>query len=312
MQIFLLVTLVAGVLRQSQCCNPNPKGINLARGGQATQSSLYDYRIKGYATNAIDGNRDGDFNKVSCTHTELEKNPWWNLDLRKSYKIGTIIVANRQECCADRLVGAEVRVGNSPNNNNPVCGVITRTGHITTLCCNGMEGRYVSVVIPGAHKFLHVCEVRNYGEVNLARNGLATQSSLYDIRIKGYPEKAIDGNKDGNFFHGACSHTSNETNPWWKLDLKTSYKINTIVVANRRDCCADRIVGAEVRVGNSPDNNNPDCGVITGTGPITTLCCNGMEGRYVSVVILGTQYLTLCEVEVYGHELESLPNHVCL
>ncbi|XP_063780813.1 fucolectin-1-like [Pseudophryne corroboree] len=160
MQIFLLVTVVAGALRQSQCCNPNPQGINLARDGQVVQSSLYNGNS--HPEKAVDGNRYGDFSRGSCIHTGVEANPWWRLEFRKLYKIGTIIVANRQDCCAFQLVGAEVRVGNSLDNNNPVCGVITDADHITTLCCNGMEGRYVSVVIPGVQRVLHVCEVEVY------------------------------------------------------------------------------------------------------------------------------------------------------
>ncbi|XP_063780812.1 uncharacterized protein LOC134928726 [Pseudophryne corroboree] len=445
MQIFLLVTLVAGMLRQSQCCNPNLQGINLARDGQVVQSSLFNYHIKGNPENAIDGNRDGDFSRGSCTHNNAEDNPWWRLEFRKVYKIGTIIVANRQECCADRIVGAEVRVGNSLDNNNPVCGVITDADHITTLCCNGMEGRYVSVVIPGVQRVLHVCEVEVYeqdqesnyvltedlqllicptpneevfqqiGEmsgrflekgykqeellssklrlesdndfqpghvtvnavnvdvnatvpvnldpcsstakielvgtpkmaeqivlqatdsemqifllvtvvagvlrqsqccnpnpqgINLARDGQVTQSSVYQESVKSYATNAIDGIRDGAFMKGSCTHTNGEDNPWWRLELSKIYKSLSIIVANREDCCGERLLGAEVRVGNSPDNNNPVCGVISGTGHITTLCCYGMEGRYISIVIPGAQkYLTLCEVEVY--ELDQEPNYVC-
>ena len=36
-------------------------------------------------------------------------------------------------------------------------------------------------------------------------------------------------------------------------------------------------------------------------GTSQTFVCNGMEGRYVNIVIPGRQeYLTLCEVEVTG------------
>ncbi|XP_075067561.1 uncharacterized protein LOC142157958 [Mixophyes fleayi] len=355
MKIFLLVTLVAGILRHSQCCNPKPEGSNLAKGAHASQSSTVN-TVKGLPQCAIDGNKDGNYFSGSCTHTNNDNNPWWRVDLRKSYKIDTIIVANRQDCCADRILGAEVRVGNSPDNNNPVCGVISGAGYITTLCCNGMEGRYVSVVIPGVQRHLTLCEVEVYeykqeplpsrvccslhysvasrmdllvalallgflglaqscpdeelGK-NLARDGQVMQSSnAYDITNQ--PENAIDGNRNGDFWKNSCTHTFLEDDPWWRVDLGKSYKIGTIIVANRQDCCSNRILGAEVRVGNSPDNNNSLCGVISKNAYITTLCCNGMEGRYVSIVIPGEKKLmTLCEVEVYEEPVPNLPNTIC-
>lgn len=49
------------------------------------------------------------------------------------------------------------------------------------------------------------------------------------------------------------------------------------------------------------------CAVITSipAGFSETFECNGMEGRYVTVVIPGrAEYLILCEVEVYGSPLD--------
>ncbi|KAL7840423.1 hypothetical protein AOLI_G00257460 [Acnodon oligacanthus] len=50
-------------------------------------------------------------------------------------------------------------------------------------------------------------------------------------------------------------------------------------------------------------NNNPVCAVINiATGdPTRSYECNRMEGQYVNIVIPGrSDYLTLCEMEVYG------------
>lgn len=35
----------------------------------------------------------------------------------------------------------------------------TGPGSTTTVCCNGLPGRYVSVIIPGREDFLVLCEV---------------------------------------------------------------------------------------------------------------------------------------------------------
>ena len=53
-------------------------GKNIARAGKATQSST---DFGGPPHLAIDGNPDGTFTNKSVTHTKVEANPWWELDL---------------------------------------------------------------------------------------------------------------------------------------------------------------------------------------------------------------------------------------
>ncbi|XP_031759904.1 pentraxin fusion protein-like [Xenopus tropicalis] len=124
-----------------------------------------------------------------------------------------------------------------------------------------MEGRYVSVVIPGRREYLTLCEVEVYGEkladptgVNLARLGEAWQSSNYES----YPaEAAIDGIKVTDLFTHPCTHTYIDNPAWWRLDLKKRYKVQTVIIVNRGDCCWERLLGAEIHIGNSADDNNP-------------------------------------------------------
>lgn len=43
-------------------------------------------------------------------------------------------------------------------------------------------------------------------------------------------------------------------------------------------------------------------------GSTNTYDCNGMEGRYINIVIPGqTQYLAICEVKVTGESLKTPP-----
>ncbi|XP_077349882.1 pentraxin fusion protein-like [Lithobates pipiens] len=144
------------------------------------------------------------------------------------------------------------------------------------------------------------CCSRPPGATDIARSGEASESSVFEFAALAY--KAIDDVVDTNWYHGFCSHTNADLSPWWKVDLKQKYKVNVVVVTGRSDNAMERLMGAEVRIGNSPDNNNPVCGKVTQVSdPTTILCCNGMEGQYVSVVIPGRyEYLTLCHVEVYG------------
>ncbi|KAG2464870.1 FUCL4 protein, partial [Polypterus senegalus] len=143
---------------------------------------------------------------------------------------------------------------------------------------------------------------------NVAVSGTATQSSMYSFY---YASNAIDGNRNSQFALGSCACTDATSNPWWRVDLLQTYKVSMVVITNRGDCCPERINGAEIRIGNSLENDgnsNPRCATITSipAGISTSYNCNGMEGRYVNVVIPGkTQYLTLCEVEVFAVPVQN-------
>ncbi|XP_056596649.1 fucolectin-4-like [Triplophysa dalaica] len=96
-------------------------------------------------------------------------------------------------------------------------------------------------------------------------------------------------------------------NSWWSLDLLDEYEIGTVILTNRGDGWAEQTNGAEIRIGNSLENNgnnNPICVVIPylKIGTSIIFSCNGMVGRYVNVVMPTVQHLSLCEVEVYGTE----------
>ncbi|KAM4597647.1 uncharacterized protein ACJ7VT_022232 [Polymixia lowei] len=309
--VFLLILLLGTCMSFAQK--------NIALRGKATQSDLINTPWAAYAAayNAIDGNRNSNYYAGSCTATDTSTNPWWRVDLLDTYIITSISITNRADCCPERLDGAKIRIGNSLLYNgaaNPLASTIHSipAGRSLTLrWSNGIEGRYVVVVLPGANRLLTLCEVEVYGYraptgENLALQGKATQSSLHST---GIAYNAIDGNRASIWEQASCTHTRGEWNPWWRLDLGKTHKIFTINITNR-NVVPERLNGAEIRIGNSLQSNgnsNPRCAVISSiTGGVTSsFQCNGMEGRYVNIVIIGrSEYLTLCEVEVYGSTLE--------
>lgn len=83
--------------------------------GKATQSSQFDSFSS--ANNAIDGNNDANFVTGSCTHTKWESEPWWRLDLQEIHNVTEVTITNRQDCCSERISGAEIRIGNSLQDN---------------------------------------------------------------------------------------------------------------------------------------------------------------------------------------------------
>ncbi|KAI9515426.1 hypothetical protein NQZ68_026160 [Dissostichus eleginoides] len=150
---------------------------------------------------------------------------------------------------------------------------------------------------------METCSASTYQE-NLVIQGKAAQSSMFEAADA---DRAIDGNRSPWWGDGSCSHTSNDLNPWWRLTLPETHKVFSVKITNRY-AVPERINGAEIRIGDSLGNNgadNPRFAVITSIPSGQTaefLVPNGMDGRYVYIGIPGRQeYLTLCEVEVYGY-----------
>ncbi|TRY93535.1 hypothetical protein DNTS_022860 [Danionella cerebrum] len=269
---------------------------NLAPSGTAAQSTTFK---DAFAPRAI-----GQELQSTCSSTTYETDPWWMVDLGDVHRVHKVTVKNRNDIYAQRLQGAEIRIGNSAENwkSNTLCALIADipAGETYNFSCNEMEGQYVVIVLPGLNKCLSLCMVKVYGvlSVNLAVNGIATQSSSYsDWVAKNAIEQGLQQLSIG------CSSTFVEDNPWWRLDLGNVYEVHRVVFSLRYS--GDDLYKAEIRIGNSLWNNgnsNPRCAVIM-SSPVDMLyniSCN-MEGRYVNLMVPGVmKMLTLCDVMVTG------------
>lgn len=83
---------------------------NASVGRPATQSSTNGAAV---AARAVDGNADGNFAAGSVTHTGLDQNPWWQVDLGSVREIDTIRISKRTDCCDDRIVKSFVFVSDT-------------------------------------------------------------------------------------------------------------------------------------------------------------------------------------------------------
>ncbi|XP_065117501.1 fucolectin-like [Paramisgurnus dabryanus] len=225
---------------------------NLARRGTVTQSSTYYAFV---AQNAIDGLRYGSGEAAYCSITEYQLSPWWRLDLLDYYEISTVVITARSDCCPYQTNGAEIRIGNSTENNgtnNPICAVTSgfQLGQTISYSCGVMVGRYITVVMTGGTYTLTLCEVEVYDTENVARQGTVIQSSTYFVA-----QNAIDGKRYGPGEAAYCSITAYQSDPWWRLDLQYKYEIGTVIITARSDCCVAQTNGAEIRIGNSLENN---------------------------------------------------------
>ena len=140
----------------------------------------------------------------------------------------------------------------------------------------------------------------------------ATQSSHYSSSSTA--RKAVDGDTDGSFDSGTCTHTGDSLalGEWWQVDLGSPMPINHVDVYHRTDCCEERAVGARIIISSGSDfrsaergtgGTSAECGSLAERGGSPEqVSCGGLEGQFVTVD-LGTKPgtpLTLCEVQVFA------------
>ncbi|XP_078541630.1 pentraxin fusion protein-like [Lissotriton helveticus] len=165
MEIVLYLLLLARVKSETlYSCNPPASDFNIALQGFVRQSSVHKDSPGATAWLAVDGINAMDFHQFSCTQTAREKAPWWSLNLGKTFRISAVRIFNRNDCCHKRLMMAQIRVGNSPDGRNPICGMVSLSEiyNPAIFCCKGMEGQYVHILIPYFAQVLTLCEVQVY------------------------------------------------------------------------------------------------------------------------------------------------------
>ena len=71
---------------------------------------------------------------------------------------------------------------------------------------------------------------------NIALKKPAYQSSTDDNEPRNAAEKAVDGNLANNWGGGdPCSHTAEDPQAWWAVDLQDTYTLDYVTLTNRDD-----------------------------------------------------------------------------
>ena len=125
---------------------------------------------------------------------------------------------------------------------------------------------------------------------------------------------AVDGNRDGSYSNGSLTHNGvADTSGYWYVDLQGSYRITSIRVWGRTDCCQERLNNATVSI--LPAGQNPNTvagaawsdkiGVLpapTATTQLAGTFTMDTTGQYVRVQVdpNSVGWLSLAEVEVIG------------
>ena len=306
---------------------PVEQPTNLALNKTTSQSS------NAYGSNngikAVDGKTNGDYWDDSVTHTANNPQEWWQVDLGDVYDIDTIRVYNRTDCCSERLSNFAVMVASEPFPTQKDLSKalpqstwsqkFSGTAGVKEEFRVKSSGRYVRVQLAGTN-YLSLAEVEVFGTpaqtpvapaeqpTNLALNKTTSQSSNAYGSNNGI--KAVDGKTNGDYWDDSVTHTANNPQEWWQVDLGDVYDIDTIRVYNRTDCCSERLSNFAVMVASEPFPTQKDLSKalpqstwsqkFSGTAGVKEEFRVKSSGRYVRVQLAGTNYLSLAEVEVFG------------
>ncbi len=150
---------------------------NIALAGTASQSS--NYNGASLASNAIDGNTDGNYNNGSVSHTQSGAQNWLQIDLGSVQEIKQIDVYNRTDCCASRLSDFHVVVSDVPFTSNNLRHALAQEGvgeHFHQGAASTVErftinrtGRYVRIQQANSEP-LHLAEVQVWAQGDGSNN----------------------------------------------------------------------------------------------------------------------------------------------
>ena len=128
--------------------------VNLSTNRPATQSST----DVGTAARAVDGNTNGVFAAGSVSRTASSSQPWWQVDLLTSSRVGNVTVHNRTDASADKLNNAVVFLSTASMSGRTYAQLMADStvtklnlgatpGAVTSLPTNTVA-RYVKVQSP--------------------------------------------------------------------------------------------------------------------------------------------------------------------
>ena len=130
---------------------------NIAWKKQATQSST---AYGGNANRALDGNTNNNYAQNSVTHTNFEKQAWWQVDLGRSEQVGLVRLFNRGDGeLAKRLSNFDVILYDEKGQEISKQFIKQLTSNQLDVQFNGKIGRYVRVQLHHEYQALSLAEV---------------------------------------------------------------------------------------------------------------------------------------------------------
>jgi hypothetical protein len=293
--------------------------INLARAGTASQSSTLSGSV---ASRAIDGNLDGNWADGSVSHTNNDPHSWWEVNLGAVRSIGDIHIKNRTDCCADRILPFVILVSPNPIFDSDITASPPADGmtrivipatypYLTdfTVPVN-RQGQYVRIGLLNQN-YLQLAEVEVFEAPNAAMGRTASQSSTSGAAVA---SRGVDNNVLGTQAGNSVAITNTNTNAFYQVDLQLPSNIREVDVWTGTDCCVQPVSARkQIKVWLSPTPFTADPTISPPPGAVSSIALNqgsparalfgGTNARYVRVQVLGTESLSVAELQVttLGH-----------
>ncbi|XP_050401144.2 uncharacterized protein LOC126818013 [Patella vulgata] len=281
----------------------------------------------GVSSRAVDGNTNGVYNGGSCTHTRQGSPSWWCIDLQQVFNNININIYNRKNN-QGRIRGFEIKLRSDDQCNEQgfrsatSCYIDTppTVQDVYTIDrCNQQPSRSLSArtVFISVTGILTLCEVEIY-TAQIKNVALSKPTNQRSTLEGGVSSRAVDGNTNGVYNGGSCTHTRQGSPSWWCIDLQQVFNNININIYNRKNN-QGRIRGFEIKLRSDDQCNEQGFRSATScyidTPPTvqdvyTIDRCNQQPSRSLSartVFISVTGILTLCEVEIYtGCDMRSV------
>lgn len=289
---------------------PVPSGSNIALNKPATANAYYGVQTPAKAVDGI----VSDINSKWCTD-QGTGSQWLQLDLGTNYDINRWVVRHAGAGGEDPVYNTkDFKLQKSSDGSIwvDVDMVTGNTQNVTDRNVTTFTTRYARLFITvptqngGPHSRIFEFELYNMTgvAVNIAQGKTASQSSTYSGGVAG---RGADGNTDGNWYNNSVTHTNNDNQAWWMVDLGSVYGIGEIKIYNRTDACMDRLSDYNVIILDGNSNQVWSNHQTTYPNPSTIVQAGGVSGRYVKVQLTGTNYLHLAEVQVYQAVATATP-----
>ena len=282
---------------------------NVALNKPATQTSTVN---GGTANLAVDNNAD----TIAKTSSQLGQ--YWEVNLGRGYRNGTVVIFGQVQ-----YVYGQYRTYYGTSTVQLLLGTtVVQTTNVAAYSARSPSTVRQSLVINTGDVVFDRVRLNNAVGMGLTLASVTVDASPYDsgpnvalgkptFQTSTYGGRiapaslAVDGLDDPNWNFGPIHMSRTEHGPseYWQVDLLFPYKISTISIVNRNDCCADQIVGATVQVMNGAyvvyshviDQND-----FAATPFLQFSVPSGTVGDRVRVLNKPNEYLTLAEVKVNG------------
>ncbi|NVK32373.1 MAG: discoidin domain-containing protein [Gammaproteobacteria bacterium] len=292
---------------------------NLTTGAIATQSSTWTRCCDLDAANAIDQRYDANgvplrvVTQNTLAHTDIESNPWWNVDLTRLSWVDSVNLWARSPTSNGLINPSVYRSRNGASNTTSHLVGTATGGDVESVASfkvdNTARGFTVTPNATTEQQTLQLAEVEVIGYEQIPfDSGSATVSSTWLNQTgNAGAQNAIDqrynasGSPLSNWGQGSLVHSAIENNPTFSVDFPEDYYVHKIVLFPRTDCCLERTDDILVEVLAADRQSVVWSSKLDRNGQTVAPLSPDVIGRTLRVSAPGhNKILQFAEIEAYG------------